>query len=147
MIKIAVNGYRSDRNEWEAVQKVPKEQLPALTPEQRRVAEAQRIPEELYQRSAVAGQRTAEKLLKKTEWFAKVLQKELAERAPEAAINSVVLDARKEKFDIAVAINGTEMPLHIEERIVDELFDLGSTDAGQRLSTMLDRCFHRLGVS
>ncbi len=146
-MKIAVSGFRSNRSEWEAVQKVPKEQLPPLTPEQHKVAEQLRISQEDYQRSALAGKRIGEKLLKKTEWFAKFLQRTLTAQAPEATIESVFLDTWKEKFEVAIKINGAVLPLHVAEGIVDDLFDLGSTDAEQRLSHMLEQCLHRLGVS
>ena len=148
MIKTAVRGLRSDRSEWEAVQKVPKEQLPALTSEERKVAEAQHIPEELYQRSALAGRRTAEKLLKKTEWLAKLLQRDLTARAPRATIKSVVLDVWDGKFEIEMEIDSTVLPpLHIGENIVDDLLDLGSTASERKLSEMLERCLQRVGVS
>ena len=148
MIKVAVSGFRSDRSEWEAVQKVPKEQLPALTPEQRKVTEAQHIPEELYQRSTLAGRRTAEKLLKKTEWLAGVLQRDLTRHAPKATIKSVVLDVWEGKFEIEMEIDSTALPLlHIGEDVVDDLLDLGSTASEQKLSEMLERCLQRVGVS
>jgi len=148
MIKVAVNGLRSDPSEWEAAQRVPKEQLPALTPEQRKVAEAQHMPEELYQRSALAGRRTAEKLLKKTEWLAKLLQRDLTARAPKATIKSVVLDVWEGKFEIEMEIDSTALPpLHIGEDVVDDLLDLGSTASERRLSEMLERCLQRVGVS
>ncbi len=138
---------RTDRSEWEAVQQVPREELPPLTPEQRKVAEQLRIPQEDYQRSALAGRRTGEKLLKKTEWFAKLLQRDLTARAPEATIKSVVLDTWKDKFEITVEIDRALLPLHVAENIIDDLFDLGSAHAERRISQMLDECLHRLGVS
>ena len=146
MTRIAVRGSRSDRGEWESAQNTPKEQLPPLTSEQRSVAEQMHIPEEDYQRIALAGRRTAEKLLKKTEWFAKALQKKVMEKVAEAVVESVVLDTWENKFEIAIRANGATIPLHVAEGMVDDLFDLGSANAAQRLSEMLEECFHRLGV-
>jgi len=147
MIKIAVSGSRSDRNEWEAAQSTPKENLPPLTPEQRSVAQQLHVREEDYQRVALASRQTAEKLLRKTEWFAKILKRKLTEKAPGVAVESVVLDTWGHKFEIAVKTNSTLMPLHVAEGIVDDLFDLGSGSAEQRLSQMLEECLLRLGVS
>jgi hypothetical protein len=119
-----------------------------LTPEQRKITEAQHIPEELYQRSALAGRRTAEKLLKKTEWLARLLQRDLTARAPKGTIKSVVLDAWEGKFEIEMEIDSTALPpLHIGENVVDDLLDLGSTASEQKLSEMLERCLQRVGVS
>jgi len=147
MIKIAVTGSRSDKSDWEAAQNTPREQLPTLTREQRKVAEQLHIPEEDYQRSILAGRRTGEKLLKKTELFAKLLQKKVREKTPSATIKSVVLDTWAHRFEIAVEVNGTGIPLHIPEGVVEDLFNLSVTDAEQKLSQMVDQCFHRLGVS
>jgi len=147
MIKVTVIGSRSDRSDWEAVQNVPTDQLPPLTPQQRKVAEQLRIREEDYQRSALAGKRTGEKLLKKAEWFARILRRNLTAEAPQATIKSVVLDTWKEKFEVSIEVDGTLLPLHIAEGIVDDLLDLASVDAEQRLSRMLESCLSRLGVS
>ncbi len=147
MIKIVVSGSRSDNSEWEAAESMPRENLPALTPEQRKVAERLHFREEDYQRFALASQKTADKLLKKTEWFAKTLQGKLSEKAPKASVESVVLDTWAHRFEIAVKTDGAVLPLHVEESIVDDLFDLGSENAGPRLSQMLEKCLLRLGVA
>jgi len=147
MIKVAVSGLRSDPSEWEAALATPEEKLPPLSPEQRRVAQQLHIKEGDYQRSFLAGNRTAEKLLKKAEWFAKLLRKDLSARAPDTTIKSVVLDTWKHRFEITIEANGSELPLHIAEGIVDDLFDLGSSGAEQRLSETIERCLHLLGVS
>jgi hypothetical protein len=146
VIKIAVTGARSDRREWNDVQNVPKEQLPPLTPEQEKTAKELHIPGEMYQRSALAGRRTADRLLRETEWLARFLQRELASRAPQAAIKSVVLDTWEQKFQIEIAVDGRSLPLHLPEHEVEELFDLSSADAEQRLLRNLEYALHRFGV-
>jgi len=146
-MQIVVTGARSDRNDWEAVQNIPRDQLLPLTAEQKHVAEELRIKEEDYQRSIMAGRRTGEKLLKKAEWFARLLQRDLAVRAPDARIKSVVLDTWKERFEIGIEVNGDVLPLHVAEGIVDDLFDLSATRAEQSLGQMLEQSLHRLGVS
>lgn len=147
MIKITVTGSRSDRSEWEAVQGIPAGELPPLTPEQQSVAKRMRISEEDYQRSILAGRRTGEKLIKKAEWFARLLQKKLSAQIPDATIKSVVLDTWKENFEIAIAIGNDILPLHIKEEMVDEFFDLSSDHAEERLGKMLERSLYRLGVA
>jgi hypothetical protein len=147
MIKVAVSGLRSDPSEWEAALATPKEKLPPLSPEQRRVAQQLHIKEEDYQRSFLAGNRTAEKLLKKTEWFAKLLRKDLSARAPDTTIKSIVLDTWKHRFEITIEANGSELPLHVAEGVVDDLLDLGSSDAEQKLSETIERCLRLVGVS
>ncbi|MGH9354432.1 MAG: hypothetical protein ACRD2G_20065 [Terriglobia bacterium] len=145
-MKVAVTGARSNRAEWAEVQNIPLEQLPPLTPEQERTADELRIPREMYQRSALANRRVAEKQLRETEWFAKLLQKELSERAPQAKINSVVFDTWQGEFQIEIAVNGKSLPLHISEAIVEQLFALGSGDAERQLTQMLEYTLHRFGV-
>jgi hypothetical protein len=147
MIRIAVSGPRTDKSDWEGALNTPKEQLPPLTREQRRVAEQLHIREEDYQRTVLAKRWTAERLLKKTELFAKLLQRKIREKTPSASIRSIVLDTLAHRFEIAVDVNGTGIPLHIPEGVVEDLFNLSVTDAEQKLSKMVEECFHRLGVS
>jgi hypothetical protein len=146
MIRIAVSGPRTDKSDWEGALDTPKEQLPPLTPEQRKVVEQMHIREEDYQRSVLARRWTAEKLLKKTELFAKLLQRMIKGKTPSASIRSIVLDTLADRFEIAVDVNGTGIPLHIPESVVEDLFNLSVTDAEQKLSKMVEECFHRLGV-
>jgi hypothetical protein len=147
MIKIGVSGSRSDMSDWEVVQSTPADLLPPLTPEQRTVAEQLHIREEDYRRMALSSKRTAERLLKKTEWFAKILQRKVTEKTPGATVESVVFDTWDHIFQIVIRTSGTTIPLHIAESIVDDLFDLSSHDADQRLLTMLEESFLRLGVA
>lgn len=97
-----------------------------------------RIPEEDYARSALAGQRTQERLLAKTEQVAKIVQRKFAERSPGAAVEQVALVTWDHKFEIDVVLNGKAMPLRIDEDLFDDVLEGGSAYAEQKLDRILD---------
>ena len=101
-MEIAVDGTRVSPGDWEAIRKVPPEGLVPLTPPQREVARKLGIPEEDYARSAMAGERGQELLLRKTEILAKLLQRRLAEVLPGATVRRVVLRTLHDRFDMDV---------------------------------------------
>jgi hypothetical protein len=136
-MEIAVDGIRVSPSDWEAIRNVPTGDLRPLTPPQREVARKLGISEDDYARSALAGERTQQSLLTKTETFARLLQRRLGEVAPEAKVNRVTLRTLNDRFDVEVVVDNSTLPLRIDERIVDDLFERGSEDAEQRLQRIL----------
>jgi|SRR5579863_5373400 hypothetical protein len=140
-MEIAVDGWRSGATDWDAVRNLPAEQLPQLSEEQRAVAKKLGISEQDYARSLVAGERSREALLVKTERLARLLEQRIAALGIGGRVNRVVLRTIQDRFDIEVQLNGRVLPLRIEESIVDDYFDSGSADAEKRLAQILDRAF------
>jgi hypothetical protein len=135
---ISVEGSRASISDWEAVRNLPREQLPGLTPEQKEVASKLGIPEEDYARSVLAGQRTMERLLTKTERLARLLEPSIRARQARAAIEHVTLNTWEDRFEIQIRVDGNPFPLMIEESVIDDLFESGSADAEERLRRILD---------
>jgi hypothetical protein len=144
-MEIVVDGWRSSVADWDAVRSIPVEQLPALSEEQREVAKKLGIPEEDYARSVLAGERNREALLVKTQRLARLLEQRLGRTGVQARVNRVVLRTIEHRFDVELQIDGREVPLRIEETIVNDYFDSGSADAEERLGRILDRAL--AGVS
>jgi hypothetical protein len=140
-MEIAVDGWRSGAADWDAVRNLSVEQLPRLSEEQRAVARKLGIPEQDYARSVVAGERSREALLVKTERLARLLDQRIAALGIDGRINRVTLRTIQDRFDVEVQINGRVVPLRIDEAIVDDYFDNGSADSEQRLAHILDRAF------
>jgi hypothetical protein len=140
-MEIAVDGWRSGATDWDAVRNLPAEQLPQLSEEQRAVAKKLGISEQDYARSVVAGERSREALLVKTERLARLLEQRIAALGIGGRVNRVVLRTIQDRFDIEVQLDGRVLPLRIEESIVDDYFDSGSADAERRLAQILDRAF------
>jgi hypothetical protein len=144
-MEIEVQGWRAYPAEWHAVRGIPPNELPALSSEQREVARKLGISEEDYARSALAGQRTQEILLQKTERLARFLEKRIeASRLP-AKINRIVLVAVEQKFTVELEVNRRPLFLRIDEAVVDDFFDSGSQGAEESLGRILDRAL--LGVT
>lgn len=136
-MEIAVDGWRAGSADREVARALLPEQLPRLTHEQRSVARKLGIPEEEYARSLVAGQRSHEALLAKTERLARLLAKLLKEMNATVTVENITLRTFEEKFDVLLRSGTTAIPLRISEDIVDELFERGSEDAERRIARVL----------
>jgi len=136
-MEISVQGWKASPSDWEAVRKMPKGELPALSDEQKEVARKLGLTEEDYARSALAGERTQNALLIKTEMFARLLEKKIHEIGLKAIVENVVLRILEDRFDVMLRVDGTSLPLRIKEGIVDDLFESGSAEAEDKLLRIL----------
>src|SRR5579863_554220 len=132
-MQIAVDGIRTSIADWRAAQNLPAERLPSLSPAQRETARKLHISEADYARSVFAAQGTGEKLLQKTERFARWLEAALEHKAPGTEIKTVLLNTWDGKFEVAAARNGAPLFFKVDEDLVDSLFESGSPDAEHRL--------------
>jgi hypothetical protein len=137
-VDIVVEGWRAGASDWEAVRNVPVEQLPPLSAEQREVACKLGIREEDYARSALAGQRTAQRLLEKTERLGRLLQQKMTARGGAVTVQRVALQTWEHRFNVQVEVDGQVVSFRVAEEVVDDLFEGGSADADQRLSRILE---------
>ena len=144
-MRITVEGLRTSIMDWRAARSIPKGELPALTPEQREVAGKLNVSEEDYARSALAGERTLEKLLTKTQRFGKLLEEKIKTKDRQATVEQVTLNTWEHRFEVEMRLNGNSLPLRVDENVVDDLFEGGSVDAEQRLSRILDLVFQGQG--
>ena len=140
-MNIVVDGWRATAEDWKDLQGVPKNQLPTLTTEQKAVAKKLGIAEEDYARSAEAGRRTQEKLLMKTDRFARMIQEKVKERASQAVVENIVLRTLEHKFEIEILLDGARVPIRIDEDLVDDLMEGGTKVAEERISRILDFAF------
>ena len=136
-MEISVQGWRASPGDWEAVRRIPKDQLPALTEGQKEVARKLGLSEEDYARSAVAGERTQDTLLAKTETFARLLEKMIQELGLRATVENVVLRLLEDQFEVLLSVNGAKVPLRIKEAVVNDLFESGSAEAEEKLARIL----------
>ena len=136
-MQVSVDGWRSSASNWQAVRDIPGDQLRPLTPEQAAVAAKLRISAEDYARSALAGERTAEALLEKTERFAKLMEQRLASRHAGVQVDSVTLETWEHKFRVLIR-GKMETVFRVNEDVVDDLFEGGSKEADEKISRILD---------
>jgi hypothetical protein len=137
LMNVSVEGWRANPVEREAVRNIPAEQLPSLSDEQKEVARKLGVPEEAYARMALAGERTSNRLLQKTEMLARLLEKKLRALGSQASIESVVLKTIDHQFEVVTKVDGSNIPMRINESIVDDLFESGSREADERLSRIV----------
>jgi hypothetical protein len=137
-MQISVQGWKASAGDWEAVRNIPKDQLPPLTNEQKEVARKLGVSEEDYSRSALAGERTQDALLAKTEMFARLLDRKIHDLGLNAKVENVVLRIIEDRFDVVFDVNGKKLPVRIQESIIDELLEAGSAEADEKLKRILD---------
>jgi len=137
-VQISVRGSRTSVFDMDAVQALPKEALPPLTPEQQQVAGKMHIREEDYARNALATQRSMEKLLDKAERFAQLLRVNFLEREPSLALKRVALDTLKGKFEVEAELESHALVFRVDEELVDDLFEGGSEIAERRLERVIE---------
>ncbi len=137
-MNISVEGVRTSIADWRAAQSLPREQLPALSPAQQETAQQLHISEEDYARSVLAGHRSSEKLLQKTERFARWLQGSLQGKAAGVKIRAVVLNTWDGKFEVTLDRDGSPLFFRVDEDVVNSLFEGGLADAEERLGRVLD---------
>jgi hypothetical protein len=147
-MQVSVQGWKASPSDWEAVRKIPKDQLPPLTEEQKHVAHKLGVSEEDYARSALAGKRTQDTLLAKTEMFARLLEKKVRDLGFNATVESVALSIIDDRFEVLLQVNGSQrLPLRINEELVDDIFESGSAQANERLGRILDATLELTRVS
>ena len=117
---------------------LPDDQLPSLTSEQKSVAGKLGISVEDYARSVLAGRRTSDGLLAKTENFGRLLEEKLKERVSNGLVESVAPETAEHKFRVALRVSGKPAILHVDEEIVDDLFEGGSSEAEAKILRVLD---------
>ena len=140
-VEISARGGRISPTEWDAIQALPKEELPPLSPEQKQVAQKMRVREEDYARSSLVSKRGAENSLDKAERFARFLKARITGRWAGAILRRVSLDDLQEKFEVEVQVDGRPLQFRVAERVVDDLFESGSESAERRLNRVLDLAF------
>src|SRR5208337_2919120 len=109
-MEITVDGWRASPEDWDAVRSVPVDQLPPLTEQQRKVARKLGVPESDYARSALAGERTQEALLHKTERLARLLEDRMQATGLPGEVARAVLRTFDNRFDVELRVNGRKLP-------------------------------------
>jgi hypothetical protein len=137
-IEISARGGPISLAEWDAIQALPEEELPPLTPGQQQAARQMRVKESDYARSVLARKRGAESMLGEVERFARFLRLNLNQRAPSLELTRVTLDTLKGKFEVEAKLDGQVLKFRVDEGLVDELFEGGSEVAEKRIERVIE---------
>ena len=137
-MQVIVEGWRSSSSDWLKAQQLSPEELPPLSPEQKDVAEKLGISEEDYARSTKAGELSRQELQAKAEAFGTFLESRLRKRVADASIQSVLLQTFDGRVRIAGTAAGREFRLQIDEELVDNLMQSGSSELEERLQRIID---------
>ena len=137
-MRIVVDGWRAGISEWKEAHRIPSAELPPLSDDQKKVAQKLGIPEEDYARSAAAGRRTQDQLLRKTEKFAELLQRKLDLRGGGVKITVVKLNVLEHQYEVSATENGRVISLRVSEDMIDDLLANGSENLERNFERILD---------
>ena len=136
-MEIVIEGWRAGGEERKEAARVPVNELPPLSDEQKLVAKKMGISGEDYARSAYAGKRNQERLIEKTRRFAELLQSKLQARSG-VELRRIRLDVLNHRYDVVAARGGREVPFRVSEEMIDDLFQSGSESLERDLNRVLD---------
>lgn len=140
-IQVSARGGPISSAEWDAIQALPEEDLPPLTPGQKQVAQKMGISEASYARHVLASKRGVENSLEKAQRFARFLSESVKKRMAGATLVCVALDSFQEKFDVEAQVDGRAVRFRVTEKLVDDLFESGSEVAERRINRVVDLAF------
>lgn len=135
---VEVLGSRKTQEDWSAAEQIPKEELPPLTDAQKATAKQLHIPEEFYARDKVASHLAGQRLLLKVDRVARYLSEILKNLDASVTLEKISLDTFGGRYDIELGANGHRLPVRMDEKLIDELFEGGSEEAERRISRVLE---------
>jgi len=137
-MKISIEGERTAAEDWEWAQSLAEDELPPLNDLQRKAAEHLHIPEIDYRRARAAAQKSLTGLLRDTEHVGVYLQQQLRRVANTAVITAIKLDLQAAVFAVQVRVDAREIPVRVNEDLVNRILQTGSRDAENELRHVLE---------
>lgn len=137
-MKVVVRGERTTSEDWEWSQRVAESDLPPLNDLQKEAARKLNIPEEAYRRSYAAGQRSLAALLESTDRVGRYLLRKLKQLRPDGEIREIALDTFQDKYALKLHVQGKSMTMRIEESVIEDLFEAGSSEAERKIERVFE---------
>jgi hypothetical protein len=135
---VFVRGSRSSAQDWLRAQQIPRHELPPLNDVQKAAAEREKIPEQIYARSAYAAQLTEQAMLQKMLKFGRWLEAKIEERYPESIIDLIELDTWSGKFLVQGKAGADAFSFELDEDLVERFLTSGSADLESAIFRVLD---------
>jgi len=137
-MEVTVYGSRIFDHQWEEARRCLKNDLPELSPEQRKAAQRYRISEEDYARQVLAQQLSTDRLLETTAKFGKLLEDSIRARGLDARVARIQLNDLRELYEIEVSLNGKRTQFTVDETVVKDLLERGSATAEASIARIID---------
>ena len=136
-MQVFIEGSRSSSHDWLCAQRVPVDELPALSPEQRKVAQQLGISAEAVARSVNARELSLPELARKAEAIGSFVESVLLEKDPEASVEEVTLSTLHGRVEMKAQVQGGCMYLSISEDLVDEMFQAGFDESERKIRRII----------
>jgi hypothetical protein len=136
-VEVRIDGSRSSSENWLRASLAPISDLPKLTPEEEQVAEKLGIALESYARERYAQELTDSELRDKAVRLGSLVQAWLDENKAAATVESVWLKTFEAKYRLDIWRDGKPNLIFVDESLIDEVFEQGSTPAKNCLEQIL----------
>lgn len=135
--EVLVSDYSSSVDEWRQAQLVPKDELPALSRQQREVAKKMRVSEEDYQRNVLAGRLGEMRLQSRGEALGKIIQQLLQRLGSEFRLDAVKGEMVNCRWLCRIETPEKLTVVAFPRELVDDVLDSGAAEELERLKRSL----------
>jgi hypothetical protein len=137
-MEVRVDGSRSSSENCLRASLAPISELPRLTPEEEEVAQRLGIQSEPYARERYAQELTDADLRDRALKLGNLVQAWLNQNQVIGTVDSVWLKTFEGKYRIELSLGGKPNLIVVDESLIDELFEQGSTNARICLEHILE---------
>jgi hypothetical protein len=135
--EVSVNDYNTSVDEWLRSGTVPKAELPRLTKLQKTVARKMRVSEEDYQRNLLAGQLGQMRLRSRGQALGLAIQDSLRGLGAGYRLDAVRGELDNCRWICRIEASGQAVNVTISRELADDVLDLGSKEAIEKLNRCL----------
>lgn len=144
MGEVVVLGSSTSIEEWERASRVPKDELPLLTDEQKEWARKVGLSEEAYTRSLLAGRYGAERIKARAEELSKILEDMLKRLALSVKLGLLVFDLGKDRCIVQLKKGKREVRVSFSEDLADDVLDVRDLQSLRELEKIVKGAFQEL---
>jgi hypothetical protein len=134
---IRVDGYRSTNEDWLTAHRIPFDELPPITDEEKQVAKKLGISAEEYLRSRYAGDLSRKELERRAEVVGALLERWLIQRGLSGTVVGVWLKTLEGRFRVEIERPDGIQIVFLKEDLINDLLDSGSREAQEGLDRLL----------
>ncbi len=137
--EVVVKGYSTSLDDWARANRVPRDELPSLTEEQKKFARKYGVPEEDFARSVLAGRYGSERLCAEADRFARVLQEAVHDLRPQQEIEivQVIYSSFDRRFTCHLREGSNEFTLYVSSTQVADHLDSGDSNLRKTIKEIL----------
>ena len=135
--EIVTSDYTSSIDEWQRAQRATKEELPALSEEQKHFATKLGLSEEAYARSVLAGRYGANRMHERATALGELVQSIAAKISARWKVQAVIAEMFKGRWVIRMESPAGSAAVAVPRELADDILDSGLTSEVKRLKGLV----------